>query len=47
MIYGMRKSFFVKTKAATESYKHLVKLHDASGRNTDGMARLLEKMGKG
>ena len=44
MIYGMRKSFFVKNTAAKESYKQLIKIYVASGRNTDRMALLLEKM---
>ena len=44
MIYGMRKSFFTKTKVGAEGYKHLVKLHEASGRSTDRMNKLLEMM---
>ena len=44
LIYGMRKSFFVKSTAASQSYKQLIKIHGASGRKMDRMALLLKKM---
>ena len=40
----MRKSFFTKTSVGAAGYKHLVKLHEASGRSTDRMNKLLEML---